>query len=223
MSVTEDPAVAAGATEVTRTIVFIDLAGYTALVEAHGDEAAVEVSEALVRVAGEQLCDRGTLIKSIGDAVMLGFETAEVALRTVRDILERLADEPSFPLPSTGMHHGPVMERNGDLFGRRVNIAARLASAAAPGQVLCTRVVADIAASAGVVTVDNGPLRLRHITDPIPTFVLRLGASAAEGVDPVCRMRVGNDDHRLEHGGRTWRFCSSECEELFVSRPGDFI
>jgi adenylate cyclase len=219
-----DPTQLGDAEEVERTVVFVDLAGFTALTDTHGDRAGLEVADRLVHHSVTQLCPQGALIKSIGDAVMLAFETPEVALRTVGSILGRLGDEPSFPLPCTGMHHGQVMARGGDLFGRRVNIASRLASAASPGVVLGTRPLADAAALAGIGVREVGPSRLRNVTDRVVAFELELGADQAGAhVDPVCRMRVRPPGGtRLELDGEHWWFCSTGCAELFSSRPEDF-
>lgn len=219
-----DPSHLGEAEDVERTVVFIDLAGYTALTDAHGDRAALEVVDRLVNHSVAQLCPQGALIKSIGDAVMLAFETPEAALRTVGSILGRLGDEPSFPLPCTGMHHGHVVARDGDLFGRRVNIASRLASAASPGVVLGTRPLADAAALAGIGVREVGPLRLRNVTDRVVAFELELGADQTGAhVDPVCRMRVRPPaGTRVELDGEQWWFCSSDCAEVFASRPEDF-
>ena len=130
----------------------------------------------------------------------------------------------AFPLPCTGMHHGQVMARGGDLFGRRVNIAARLASEARPGVVLSTRPVADAAALAGIGVRELGPLRLRNVTDPVVDFELDLGADQTGAhVDPVCRMRVRPPAGTLrEVDGTQWWFCSTDCAELFTSRPDAF-
>ena len=212
------------ATEAERTIVFVDLAGFTALTDTHGDRVALQVADRLVHHSVTQLCPRGALVKSIGDAVMLAFETPQVALRTVGSILGRLGDEPRFPLPCTGMDHGLAMARGGDLFGRRVNIASRLASTARPGVVLSTRPVADAAILAGIGVREVGPMRLRNVTDPVVAFELALGADQAGAhVDPVCRMRVSpRGGIRLELDGAEWWFCSSGCADLFASRADDF-
>jgi adenylate cyclase len=207
---------------VIRTVVFIDLAGYSALVDAHGDQAAVDVADSLLRITTEQLIGRGDLIKTIGDAVMLGFTTPMDALHTVAGILAELDRTPQLPWPSTGMHHGPVMERSGDLFGRRVNIAARLAGIAGPGEVLCTQPVAVAAAAAGIEPTERGALRLRNISDPIPAFALPLLTAAPVPVDPVCRMRVTETAYVLVHNDRQWRFCSAACADRFLARPDDF-
>lgn len=219
-----DPTLPGEAEEVERTVAFIDLAGYTALTDAHGDRAALEVADRLVHHSVAQLCPQGSLIKTIGDAVMLAFETPAVALRTVGSILGRLGDEPSFPLPCTGMHHGSVMARGGDLFGHRVNIASRLASVARPGVVLGTRPLADAAALAGIGVRELGPLRLRNVTDRVVAFELELGADQTGAhVDPVCRMRVRPPTGtRFEVEGEQWWFCSTDCAELFAARPDDF-
>ena len=213
---------ASPASEVERTVVFIDLAGFTALVEAHGDAAAVEVADQLVAVASAHLGEHGLLIKSIGDAVMLGFTKVDAALRTVSGILDDLAGRPSFPFPSTGMHHGTVVQRDGDLFGRRVNVAARLAALAGPGEVLATAPVARVATQLGVEVVELGAQRLRNIPEPVPTYRLELVGGGAAEVDPVCRMRVVESPHQLTVDGRLWHFCSQGCLDRFVRQPSDF-
>jgi class 3 adenylate cyclase/YHS domain-containing protein len=209
-------------TDLTRSIAFIDLAGFTALVDTHGDQAAVTIADELVRVTLENLCEHGTMVKTIGDAVMLAFTSPAAAVRTVTDIVSSLAHVERFPMPSAGMHHGSVVERSGDLFGRRVNIAARLADAAAPGEVLCTRPVADAANLAGFSVRHRGSLQLKNIPDPITCYRVELPGVLAGDVDPVCRMRVRASAHQLAHAGRTWHFCSEECASIFAERPDDF-
>lgn len=218
-----DPSGVLEAVEVQRTVVFVDLAGFTALVDTHGDRAALDVAERLVQLSLSELCPLGSLIKSIGDAVMLSFDTPDVAVQTMGAILSRLAAEPSFPLPCAGMHHGHVMAWGGDLFGRRVNIAARLAAMARPGSVLCTRPIADAAALVGVGVREIGPTRLRNVADPIVAFELDFGDLTVARVDPVCRMRVSEADAvRLPWDGDVRWFCSDACAELFVSRPAEY-
>jgi Cu+-exporting ATPase len=42
--------------------------------------------------------------------------------------------------------------------------------------------------------------------------------------DPVCGMAVDADDgHHLDHGGRTWWFCSTHCRDEFAADPDRFL
>jgi adenylate cyclase len=107
------------------TFGFIDLAGFTALTEAHGDQEAVGLLDRFERLVDAALAGAGTRIKSIGDAVMLRFGDPASAVAGVARVFTGCADEPSFPLPRAGLHHGTAVPRDGDWFGATVNLAAR--------------------------------------------------------------------------------------------------
>jgi class 3 adenylate cyclase len=68
---------------------------------------------------------------------------------------------------------GPVVVQGGDYFGRTVNLAARLAARAGPGQVLVSGAVAESAAPAGVRLVEVGRLRLAGIARPVRVLEAR--------------------------------------------------
>lgn len=206
-----------------RTVAFVDLAGFSALVDVHGDAAAVDAADLLVRVSSERLGGEGTLVKSIGDAVMLAFDAIQPAVTAVVLIVEALATEPRFPLPSVGLHHGTVMERGGDLFGRRVNVASRLAAVAEPAQILCTKVVADVAQRCGHAVISVGTRQLRNIAEPIQSYAIGVPGVEGAQVDPVCRMRVGEAGHVRVHAQRVWHFCSTVCADRFAAGPDQFM
>ena len=65
------------------------------------------------------------------------------------------------------MAAGPVVVQGGDYFGRTVNLAARIASRAGPGQVLVSQSVAEPAPPAGVALVELGELRLKGFARPV--------------------------------------------------------
>src|SRR5580765_3090889 len=181
-------------TDRAATFLFADIAGFTALTEAHGDEAAIELvvsfSEAveaeLPEVAGEH-------VKTIGDAVMLRVpEPADAVMLGLWIAHDAMRDHGS-PAVRVGLHHGHAIERNGDYFGASVNLAARVSSAAAGGEVLVTGQTAALAPDLeGVMFESRGRKRLRNVSEPVELFaVLEVGESRGSlPVDPVCRMAV---------------------------------
>jgi len=62
---------------------------------------------------------------------------------------------------------------------------------------------------------------------PVPVFeVTRTHPlREIEFVDPVCRMQVGTDSAAatLNHAGRTYRFCSTECAHAFAAAPELYV
>lgn len=88
-----------------------------------------------------------------------------------------------------GLHHGPVVDRSGDLFGATVNLAARVAGQASGGQILATAVIAEAARDRGLRAVELGSFELRNVPEPVSLHEVDTGAVPHGAViDPVCRM-----------------------------------
>jgi len=210
-----------------KVVAFADLAGYTALTEAHGDEDAADVAARFYDLTAHCLLSDVHLVKPIGDAVMLAGSVADAVLTTVLRLNGAVEAQPGFPSMRTGLHAGPVVERDLDLFGATVNIAARVAAHARAGQILCTRSVRDaIGGGLPLRFLDPTLVRLRNVVEPIEIFeVVADGPpSSHEELDPVCRMHVSRRSAiRAEHASRTHYFCSERCRELFVQAPEVYL
>jgi class 3 adenylate cyclase/YHS domain-containing protein len=206
-----------------RTIAFVDLAGFTALTETHGDQAAVDLLDTFTGITAAAIQDTGTeLVKTIGDAVMLAADTPDAAVGAVQRLFEAAYDRDGFPEPRAGLHHGPVIARDGDFFGATVNLAARVASRAGSGQALATGTVLDAAHKAGLDTVSLGMHQLRNIFEPVELWAVELCPTHIDlSVDPVCRMRLACQAAvgRVRHDGIEYRFCSLPCTAAFAADP----
>lgn len=209
------------------TFLFADMAGFTALTEAHGDADAAELAARFCREVRQSLAEDASVVKTIGDAVMVRCMSPESAVALGVGLTgEDMADH-GFPQVRVGIHHGPAVERDGDWYGATVNVAARIAGLAAAGEVLLTDAVAAAGPlPAGVVLEDLGPQNLRHVGEPVR--ILRANAPGQGRrmfVDPVCRMTVSSRRAagHLSHEGRTFWFCSLECAGKFAARPERFL
>jgi class 3 adenylate cyclase len=204
------------------TFGFIDLAGFTALTEAHGDADAVAMLERFEATTTASLGGSGRLVKTIGDAVMLAFPEPTAAVTAVVTLFGAMQGT-DLPVARGGLHHGPAVERNGDYFGAAVNLAARIAGQAHGGQLVATSVVAEAARAAGVPVAGLGCFDLRNVTEPVELFDLHVGSDAggATAIDPVCRMRVSQASAagRLRHRDHEYWFCSFRCASIFTADP----
>lgn len=208
-----------------QTISFVDLAGFSALTDVHGDIDAADHAEHFFTAAAESLGDGDRIVKTIGDAVMLASTTPGGALDAVRRLLDACAAISGLPLPRVGMHAGPVVARGDDVFGQVVNIAARVAAEAGAGRVLATEPVARAARDAAIDVTPLGPRALRNIAEPVDLFEIALcGERAASSVDPVCRMNVhhGADAVRISFAGADVWFCSLACAARYAADPNQF-
>jgi adenylate cyclase len=148
-------------------IAFADLAGYTRLTEEEGDEEAVNAVERFLEAVETTLPDDARVIKTIGDGVMV-VGTDGAALCDWAVGFQMLYEYR--PLPRIGMHIGEVVYRDGDYYGREVNLAARVAARAAGGEVIVTRTVVDTAG--GHLEFERiGEVRLKGFVEPTELFV----------------------------------------------------
>lgn len=129
-----------GRGKVDVAILFTDLVGFSSWALEAGDRAALrllrEVSEAIEPPVTAQ---RGEVVKRLGDGLMAAFWDAPSATKAAFEAQQRIApiEVAGYrPRLRTGIHLGRPRKLGGDYFGVDVNIAARLADAAKPGEVL---------------------------------------------------------------------------------------
>lgn len=207
------------------TFLFADIAGYTALTEAHGDEEAAELAGDFCRAVGKLVSEGdGELVKTIGDAVMVRHPAPAEAVRLGLRITGDVMAGHGFPTVRVGLHHGPAVERQGDWFGATVNLAARVAGLAAGGEVLVTRTVLEATGELDGVTFESrGQERVRNVAAPVTVFAALPEDRSEEErhLDPVCRMVVGEgrEAGMVRHHGIEYRFCSQECIRRFLDDP----
>jgi adenylate cyclase len=116
--------------------VFADLSGYTRLTEESGDEAAADTALHFAQLVGEVVAEHGgSIVKLLGDGVLLHFADPGDAVRASLALVERA---PAQGLPPThiGINAGPMLYDQGDYFGSTVNLASRIAAQADAGRVL---------------------------------------------------------------------------------------
>ena len=154
-------------------IAFADLAGYTRLTEEAGEMTAVEAVERFVDAVEQSLPDSARVIKTIGDeAMIIGSDAAALA----RWAVTFQADQTRRPLPRIAVHYGVALYRDGDYYGRDINIASRIAARSGGGEVLATRPVVDqvdLAGRQGMVLDSIGEIRLRGFNESTELFLAR--------------------------------------------------
>jgi adenylate cyclase len=151
-------------------IVFVDLSGFTALTRERGDESAVHAAASLQRRADDAARKhRGRLVKLLGDGAMLRLTDAALGVSAGLELVETMSGEGVLS-SHAGVHTGPVIERDLDVFGQTVNLASRIADAAGPGEVLVSEAVARSTADAAFVFEPIGDAELDGVLDAVPLF-----------------------------------------------------
>jgi adenylate cyclase len=143
---------------------FADLAGYTRYTEEAGEEEAVSTVERFIDAVTDTLPDDARVVKTIGDEVMIVGQDVQ-ALTDWAVGFQRLYRER--PTPRIGLHVGIVVYRDGDYFGREVNLAARVVARARGGEVIVTDSVVEAITTSDWLSFENiGEVKLKGFDTP---------------------------------------------------------
>jgi adenylate cyclase len=121
-------------------IAFADLAGYTRFTEEEGEEEALSLVERFVEGVTNTLPDDARVVKTIGDEVMVVGNDVQALVDWAVGYVGLFDERPE---PRIGIHWGTTLYRDGDYFGRDINLASRVVARARGGEVLVTDSVTD--------------------------------------------------------------------------------
>ena len=152
---------------------FFDITGYTRLTQERGDDAAAALATTFSRMVQRTSSQySGKAVKWLGDGVMFYFADPGPGVVAALEMLEGAADA-GLPPAHVGLHAGPVLFQEGDYFGQTVNLAARIADYARPGEVLVSQAVVDAAADAPASFTEIGPVELKGVSEATRLHVAR--------------------------------------------------
>src|SRR6267143_1990713 len=226
------------------SVLFADVSGSTKLYETAGDTVAHAAIEKCVNLMREKTVNaKGRVIKTIGDEVMSAFPNADAAADAAIEMQSAISEMP--PVGNTqigiriGFNHGPVVERDGDVFGDAVNLAARLAGVATKGQIItardtvmlmspmlkaATRAITTIPSQKSVYKPKNAKLRLMVqgneviLSSERPAVALGRDASA----DLVIKERMASRAHgKIERRLDKFILTDHSANGTFVTIEGD--
>jgi adenylate cyclase len=145
-------------------IAFADLAGYTRFTEEEGEEEALSLVERFVEGVTNTLPDDARVVKTIGDEVMVVGNDIQALVDWAVGYVGLFEERPE---PRIGLHWGTTLYRDGDYFGREINLASRVVARARGGEVLVTdSVVAAVRGSAHLSFEGIGQVKLKGFDQP---------------------------------------------------------
>ncbi len=154
-----------------RTILFADIAGYTALMQEDEQRALAMLNEFKAILEAEVNQHEGELIQYFGDGALLSFTSAQAATTCGLD-MQRAFVQNGIPA-RVGLHLGEVIKRNDNLFGDGVNLASRIESIAVPGSVLLSKALRDqVKNQAAFDLKPLGAFQFKNVAEPIEVFAL---------------------------------------------------
>jgi adenylate cyclase len=157
--------------QVPVTLCFIDLTGFTRYTEEEGDLEALDVVENFVETVEATLPPEATVVKTIGDEVMVVSPDPASLTEWAVGLLGRF---PERPRPRVGIHYAEAFYRDGDYFGTHVNLAHRVVGRAQAGEVLVTDRVTGSLSERGLTCEPIGEVHLKGFPVATPLYLVRL-------------------------------------------------
>jgi adenylate cyclase len=157
----------------TFAVGFVDLVGFTATTSSMTSDELLSFMQSFhARTYDAVTGPGGRVIKHIGDEIMFAAPSATVGCTIALDLVDAFADDAA--PPRAGLVYGTVLARHGDLYGPVVNLAARLADVAVPGEVLADAAIAEVVSDPGLAFEPAGRRQLKGFGAPVPAVsVLR--------------------------------------------------
>ena len=152
------------------TLCFIDLTGFTRYTEEEGDLEALDVVENFVHTVESTLPPEATVVKTIGDEVMVVSPDPGSLTEWAVGLLGRF---PERPQPRVGIHYAQAVYRDGDYFGTHVNLAHRVVGRALAGEVMVTDAVVESLGERGLTCAPIGEVSLKGFPEPTELYLVR--------------------------------------------------
>ena len=176
VDLTTQTATAASLTEPTatdRAILFIDVAGSLKVTRQLGDARAYHLLRFLSDTIKKSGSNKGRVVRSLGDGFLLAFDCVEDALTHAATAQAEVArcNPTEVPLKiRCGLHHGPVIEADGDMFGVAVYLASRVTGYAQGGEILLTGQALEQCERDIQLFNDFGPTLLPGFEEPVRLY-----------------------------------------------------
>ena len=157
--------------ELTVAIAFVDLVGFVSFTEEQGEQEALDLLERFVVSIEDSLPASARVVKNIGDGVMIVGNDPVSLTDWAIDLQEGFEQRSR---PRIGIHYGRTLYRDGDYYGRNVNLAARVVARSQGGVVLVTEPVRDIVPETRALYFEAiGDVQLKGFKESTALYVAR--------------------------------------------------
>ena len=214
--------------KIETTFLIADLAGFTALTEAHGDMSAASIVSRYIEIVNDTLHPECRLIERTGDEVLIASKNTQSIVETAIHLRQAVERETDFPCVHAGIHAGSTLEKDGHYFGRALNLTSRVAAHARGGEILCTdKIVDSVEPIIDVKYHSLGQIKFKNISEPVSLYEINVEGHAGEctAFDPVCHMHVQPEiaAANILFKDRMYYFCSIDCAKSFTNQPYRYI
>lgn len=207
--------------ETTIAIMIADLSGFTAMTEIHGAGMAAEMVNRYVHLVKSSLKGESFMLERAGDQVVVISPDPDDLAVTALSLFASSVREKHFLAIHAGLHYGNVLEMDGRYYGSTINLAARIASQAKVGKILCSQDFIDALSNTEAFRYEfHGRFNFKNVLEAkeiVELLPLQKEKAFEHYLCPVCHMQLGATENNFQHihADKTYYFCSRECNEVF--------
>lgn len=172
-------------------IMFADIVGYSAMMEADQARAVATVRELNAHAMKPFVSEfDGTVLKRLGDGWIISFDAIGSCVECALKIQAALQSFPGARL-RIGCHVGDIVQDDDDVYGSGINIAERIQAEAPPGGVMVSEDVwRQLSAAQAELLKEAGVFRLKNIAKPMRLYQWRPSAPGAESADEATSIAI---------------------------------
>ncbi|MGZ8557831.1 MAG: adenylate/guanylate cyclase domain-containing protein [Chitinophagaceae bacterium] len=202
-------------------ILMADLSGYTALTETHGSVAAADLIDRYIGIVESCLVGDSKIHERTGDEIMIVSESPDFLLATALMIGKNISNEENFLQVHGGLHYGKVLKRANSYFGSSINLTSRIAAKANAGTFRCSEEYMNALSDKSLFKLTSkGNHFFKNISKEKEVFELCIEERKIFYIDPVCRMLILDPQNAIQHPNEGDQyFCSSDCLEIYITKP----
>jgi serine/threonine-protein kinase len=153
-------------------IMFADMVGYTALMQADEEEARAQRDQHRSLISATVERHQGKILQYYGDGTLSIFASAVNAVECAVEIQQGLQRQSIIPL-RIGVHTGDIVHDDDGVYGDGVNLAARIEGIAAPGGIaVSAKVFDEIKNHPAISTIPLGSVQLKNVEQPVTLFAI---------------------------------------------------
>ncbi|MDH3246080.1 MAG: hypothetical protein OEM26_15775 [Saprospiraceae bacterium] len=154
------------------TILFADIAGYTALMQKDEQQALLFLNRFKEVLEQQTHQHRGEIVQYFGDGCLLAFDSSVHGVECACALQKSFFVQPNIPV-RIGMHLGDVVFKDGNVFGDGVNVASRVESLGVPGSVLLSKPIRDQIKNRSEFQLTSlGSFDFKNVEEPMEVFAL---------------------------------------------------
>lgn len=200
---------------------FADLVGFTAQAQQLDTAELADVVERFEAIAYDVIpAFGGRVVKTIGDEVMFVVDDVRAGCRTALELARRYRDDDELSDVRVGLASGPVLERDGDVYGHTVNLASRIVSVAYPGSVVISSELHDRVVDDGEFTFTSLRTHFLKGIGRVPLWRLR---AAGEVVERRPQAAIVDREARHRELERRWAERTREYSERSHGAIGEVL